>query len=392
MQRGQKVGEYVLEEPLGRGGFAEVWLGRHSVLPGKRAAIKIPTDPTYVEYLRREGVAQHDLEHPNIVTVLGADVSGEVPYLAMEYMSGGSLRRRLSEKGRLSAEEARSVVGDVLRALEHAHARGVVHCDIKPENILLDAGGRAGLSDFGLWRFKSSLAEKGDLSVSFISDGGPTRGGTLLYMSPEQQRGEPADPRDDLYSVSVVLFESLTGGLPAPGDRISDFVTAPNWAQRLFERCFVRRDRRLSDATQALRIIGDAQDERREASAADAAADAAPPRARAKMPFGGGAGKADEVAPKQGGCFPLLAMLLGAALGFLIFWRFGGLLPAVCGGGAGVIFGAHLTRPLASVIVVGCGVGGGLLRGPAGALVGAVLGMLLVFVLLSDNREDKGRA
>ena len=255
MERGERVGEYVLEGMAGRGAFAEVWRARHAVLSDRVVAVKVATDAAFAEYLRREGLAQHSLEHPRIVTVFGGDVACERPYLVMEYMEGGSLRRRLKERGRLSEREALEVIRDVSEALRFAHGKGVVHCDLKPGNVLLDGDGGAKLGDFGLWRFKCEAARTGELSLSLVSVADVV-GGTLEYASPEVRRGAEPEPCDDVYSLGVMLFETVTGRLPSPGDEVSDFVTVGYGVEEAFARTYVRREKRLSDVASFVRLLG----------------------------------------------------------------------------------------------------------------------------------------
>ncbi len=245
MEKGSKLGEYVLEEKVGEGGFCEVWRGRHVML-GEVVALKVATDEKMADFLRREGTLQHRLEHNNIVRVLGGDVESHPPYLVTEFMEGGSLRKLLKERGRLQPDEAIRVVADVAAGLQFAHQKGVVHRDVKPENILFDGDGTAKVGDFGFWRFFEEQRTHRNLSLSFLSTQ-EVVGGTLEYMSPEQRRGEPPAPADDVYSLGVVLFECLTGRLPAPGDKISDFVEVGEEVDAAFAGAFVRRQKRFRD-------------------------------------------------------------------------------------------------------------------------------------------------
>jgi len=245
VDRGSRLGEYILEEKVGEGGFCEVWRGRHVML-GNVVALKVATDEGMADFLRREGALQHRLEHSNIVRVLGGDVESHPPYLVTEFMEGGSLRRLLKEQGRLQPEEAIRVVADVATALQFAHQKGVVHRDVKPENILFDANGTAKVADFGFWRFFEARRTHSSLALSFLSTEDVV-GGTLEYMSPEQRRGEPPAPSDDVYSLGVVLFECLTGRLPAPGDRVSDFVDVGEEVDAAFAGAYVRRQKRFQD-------------------------------------------------------------------------------------------------------------------------------------------------
>jgi len=374
MEAGGRVGEYVLKEKVGSGGFAEVWRAEHIEFPDKMVAVKIPTDAAYREYLRREGVAQNKLAHKNIVEILGGDTNAEPPYLLMEYVPCGSLRRLLREGGRVPFKRAMEIFGDVVEALQFAHSRGAVHCDIKPENILLAPDGTAKLSDFGLWRFKEDLARRTGLSISFLTDEQP-KGGTVEYMSPEQRRGEEVAPSDDVYSLGVVLFEMLTGRLPAPGDKVSDFADVPLWADELFQRCYVRREKRLADGA-AVRAFLDAV--RSEPSPAlpeivdepeDSVEDS-------------GATEVSSV-----GCLHLIAIVLFGALGFSVGASLKGTVGAIAGAGIGMLIGARVTRPRILVVIVLFSSIGMILSPPIGGLLGA--GLAELFIFISETTRQK---
>ncbi len=145
-----QVGRYRLLDEVGRGGFGRVFRAEHVDL-GLVRAVKVATDQEFTRQLRREGVVLARLRHPRIVEVYEADFSHDPPYIVMEYVDGGDLRRLL-EQGPLPVERAVQIMLDVLEALEHAHSQGVIHRHIKPSNILLDSDGRAKVSDFGLGR------------------------------------------------------------------------------------------------------------------------------------------------------------------------------------------------------------------------------------------------
>jgi eukaryotic-like serine/threonine-protein kinase len=207
-------GRYSLRDPLGSGGMAEVFLAYEGVLE-RDVALKIlkeqyADDPGFVERFRREAQSAASLNHPNIVHIYdwGGTENGEVSYIAMEYASGGTLEDRILEDGALPPRTAAEVASQIAEALGFAHERGVIHRDIKPQNILLNALGDAKVTDFGLARvaYSTSLSQ-----TSLVL-------GTASYMSPEQAMGGPTDPRSDLYSLGVVLYEMLTGELPYEGD------------------------------------------------------------------------------------------------------------------------------------------------------------------------------
>src|SRR4029079_17653617 len=132
----QRISEYVLLEKIGGGTFGEVWKAQHHVWHDQLVAIKIPTDPQYVRNLQHEGAAIHGLHHTNIVRAIGFDPYADPPYLTMEYVPGTSLRTLIS-RGKLEAKDAIAIMKSVLAGLSHAHAKGVIHRDVKPENILI---------------------------------------------------------------------------------------------------------------------------------------------------------------------------------------------------------------------------------------------------------------
>ena len=254
----QRVGEYVLHDRIAAGTFGEVWRAHHHVWHDQVVAVKIPTDPQYLRNLQREGVAVHALTHPNVVRAIGFDPYADPPYLAMEYVPGTSLRPLVQNRS-LSIGDAVAVMRQVLAGLGHAHQQGLVHRDVKPENILVhECAARAGygaegvvkVTDFGLGH-AATTAAAGSIAYSGSLDTAAGReiAGTLDYMSPEQRGGGPIDARADLYACGVVLYEMLTGERPAGTDLPSDLnPNVPKSLDEAFKRSYARLDRRFASA------------------------------------------------------------------------------------------------------------------------------------------------
>ncbi len=204
---------YDVGQPLGSGGMGEVFLARDRVL-GRDVALKVlrkqyAGDSEFAERFKREARSAASLSHPNIVQVYDrGDTEDGSSYIAMEYVPGGTLKEKVVSEGPLGTREAAALGAQVAEALEAAHERGMVHRDIKPQNVLLTDRGDAKVADFGIARAGSSVTISRTGSVM----------GTAGYMSPEQALGEPATPKSDLYSLGVVLFEALTGELPYTAD------------------------------------------------------------------------------------------------------------------------------------------------------------------------------
>src|SRR5918911_629682 len=204
-------GRYRILRKLGTGGMANVYLAEDEVL-GRRVAIKILNDrhagdDQFVERFRREAKNAAGLSHPNIVSIYDRGEAEGTYYIAMEYLDGRSLKELILTRGPAPISVAIDYVRQVLAALRFAHRHGIVHRDIKPHNVLVDAEGRLKVTDFGIARAGGSqMTEAGSII------------GTAQYLSPEQARGAPVDQTSDLYSVGVVLYELLTGVVPFTGD------------------------------------------------------------------------------------------------------------------------------------------------------------------------------
>ena len=205
---GQHLFECRIERALGWGASGVVYLAQDTNL-SRPVAIKELTlsgqaDEEARKRFHQEARAAGGLSHPHIVTVYALRVEGPCIYLVMEYVAGGSLRALLDQCGRLPVEEAVRIAAEVCEGLAAAHERGIVHRDVKPENILLTEDGRAKIGDFGVAHVPRSAGGYGMTSTGF-------QPGTLLYMSPEQIRGQDVDGRSDVYQVGTLLYEMLTG-------------------------------------------------------------------------------------------------------------------------------------------------------------------------------------
>jgi len=200
---------YRLERLLGTGGMAEVWLAEDRRL-SRWVALKILSneDPDLASGLAREARLVARLQHPNIVAVHDAGEHDGRPYLVMEYVHGHSLRGLLEARGRLSEAEAIRYGLQAAAALEYAHAAGIIHCDIKPENLMVDEQGAAKLTDFGV-----SLT----VNRTMTPDQARDILGTLAYLAPEVIQGAPPDPRSDVYSLALTLYELVAGRVPFEG-------------------------------------------------------------------------------------------------------------------------------------------------------------------------------
>lgn len=258
-QNGQRVGEYVLDEPLGKGAFGEVWRARHHVWLDQVVAVKIPSDPAYLRNLQREGAAVQGLVHPNIARAIAFDPYADPAYLATEYVPGGSLRPLIAARS-LTPSDAVAIMQQVLAGLKYAHEKGIVHRDVKPENILVhERAAREGcategvvkITDFGLGRAASDGAMQSiAYSASMNDPKARELAGTLDYMAPEVRSGAAeADARADLYACGVVLYELLTGERPAGTDVPSDVnPSVPKQLDDVFRGAYARLEKRFTSA------------------------------------------------------------------------------------------------------------------------------------------------
>jgi len=210
---GSTIGPYQITERLGRGGMADVYKAFHRELSIYRAIKFIrPEFVTSADFRSRfqqeaQGVAR--LRHPNIVQIHDFGVSDGHFYMVMEFLEGRTLKELLRTNGRLTPSAAVEIIKGVSNALDYAHSRDLIHRDIKPDNIMLGDDGRPVLMDFGIAKLVTANSQLTQTGMGI---------GTPAYMAPEQVRGEPVSPATDIYALSIVLFELLTGRVPYNAD------------------------------------------------------------------------------------------------------------------------------------------------------------------------------
>ncbi len=213
-----KIGRYDVEKELAQGGMGLIFLAKDPYIQ-RQVVVKVlmysrTMDDVYKEFFQQEAELIAALEHPCIVPVYDFGWHGEQPYIVMRYMSGGSLDDHV-EKGEPKLTEIAHILKRVAEALDAAHAKKIVHRDVKLSNILFDSTGEAFLSDFGIAKSKTISDDEGDWLV-----------GTPAYMSPEQVKGKHVDGRADIYALGVVLYRLLTGQLPFEADSTTALINA----------------------------------------------------------------------------------------------------------------------------------------------------------------------
>ena len=206
---------YELKEPIGRGGMATIYRAV-DLRMGRTVAAKIlrevySSDPKFVTRFQREALAASVLQHPNIVQVFDYGQSGESYFIVMEFVDGSDLRRYMKKRGVLDPERVVEIAHDVALGLGAAHKKGIVHRDIKPQNIMLNDSRMVKLTDFGI----ASMYK--DVEAERLTTTGMTLG-TVQYYAPEQAQGEMVTPAADIYALGIVMYEMLTGRTPFDGD------------------------------------------------------------------------------------------------------------------------------------------------------------------------------
>lgn len=205
-------GRYEVVSRIGGGGMAEVYCARDTLLE-REVAVKVlrteyVNDKEFIDRFRREAQSAARLSHPNIVSIYDVGTEADVYYIIMEYVQGETLKEKLQKSSAFSPDKALSVSLQIALALQNAHANGIVHCDIKPHNILIDNQGTVKVTDFGIARAVSSatMAHTGTIM------------GSVHYISPEQAQGTGVSKQSDIYSLGVLMYETLTGKLPFVGE------------------------------------------------------------------------------------------------------------------------------------------------------------------------------
>ncbi len=203
---------YALISVVGGGGMAQVYKARDNIL-GRIVAVKVlreqfTSDAQFVARFRREAQAAANLTHPNIVNVYDVGQDGDLHFIVMEFIAGQSLKELIVRNAPLPPDQAISIASQILAGLEYAHRSGLIHRDIKPQNVLITDDGMVKVTDFGIAKSVSDLG---------LTEAGQALG-TAHYFSPEQARGERVVPQSDIYAVGVTLYEMLTGRLPFESD------------------------------------------------------------------------------------------------------------------------------------------------------------------------------
>ena len=273
LESGQQLLHYRLIEKVGEGGMGVVWKALDTTLDREIALKVLPddvaNDPDRLSRFEREAKALAALDHPNIVTIHTVQQAEGVRFITMELVRGAPLTKSIPKGGMPLAELLR-VGASLADALEAAHAKGVVHRDLKPGNVMVGNDGRVRVLDFGLVKLNRPEAD-GDATqaVTATATGIGMVVGTLPYMSPEQLKGEAVDHRTDIFSVGVMLYEMATGRHPFPAksnaERVASILTGtprpanevrddlPDGLQRVIERCIAKDPARRFETAGQLR-------------------------------------------------------------------------------------------------------------------------------------------
>ena len=212
------IGRYQVEKELAQGGMGLIYLARDPYIQ-RQVVVKVlmysrTLDEVYRDFFQQEAEVIAALEHPCIVPIYDFGWHGQQPYIVMRYMAGGSLADKL-EKEEIKQTQIAHIFKRIAEALDAAHARKIIHRDVKPSNFLFDSTGEIFLSDFGIAKSKAFTDDEGSWLV-----------GTPAYMSPEQVLGNPMDGRADIYALGIVLYRLLSGQLPFSNDSVTALINS----------------------------------------------------------------------------------------------------------------------------------------------------------------------
>ena len=210
---------YELQEQLGKGGMAVVYRARDHMLE-RLVAVKIlredySNDPTFLERFRQEAKAAANLSHPNIVTVHDVGLDQGRLFIVMEFVPGTDLKTLIRQKARFTPEEALPLLIQACAGIGYAHRAGLVHCDVKPQNMLVTPDGRLKVTDFGIARALSTIHPEEQSEIVW---------GSPQYYAPEQAAGAAPSPASDVYSLGIIMYEMLTGSLPFQATTAAEFA------------------------------------------------------------------------------------------------------------------------------------------------------------------------
>src|SRR5688572_6367042 len=223
---GKRLGRYEIRSLLGVGGMGEVYLAQDTQLLRPVALKLLPSEFSLnqerLNRFKQEAFAASALNHPNILTIYEVGSEGDVHFIATEFIEGLSLRERMVKEP-LTVEQVLDIGGQIAAALAAAHAKGIVHRDVKPENVMVRHDGYVKVLDFGVAKLLDRAAAADESRNATVAT---AMVGTVRYMSPEQLRGDEVDARTDVWGLAVVLYELLTDSLPFPGRTPPDVIAA----------------------------------------------------------------------------------------------------------------------------------------------------------------------
>ena len=245
---GEIFGKFRLVSYLGTGGFGEVWQVEHIELPGKYEVIKFALRPEFHADLRREGIILNKLSHPGIVKITDMESSSSEPYVRMEYIPGETLAQILEQEGRLPWRQALTLILHIIEPLQVAHSHNIVHGDLKPANIFLNAG-VVKIADFGLAVCQHGDENSAEFSGCLEPEPSPPAG-TWRYMAPEQKQGD-LRPASDIYALGMVLYRCVAGTFPSGLEPPSAYAqSCPEQVDNLVTRMLAPLQQRWSNLSE----------------------------------------------------------------------------------------------------------------------------------------------